>query len=160
MKLVKGIGGKCHGYVVDLASREDIYRVAKTVHEEVGRVSNDSYKSRRTKTTKYCYNTGSVELKKNLWVRWLAVLIYSSHYLFFSVLTLILINIYLWLDVCVQCPFVTSISMWVHTFLYKFLKLQLNNKWLYVYFNRSQVNTLSSDLIGLTREIWLIWCKK
>ncbi|XP_014371225.2 estradiol 17-beta-dehydrogenase 11 [Papilio machaon] len=39
VKLVKGIGGKCHGYVVDLASREDIYRVAKTVHEEVGRVS-------------------------------------------------------------------------------------------------------------------------
>ncbi|CAG4956710.1 unnamed protein product [Parnassius apollo] len=39
VKLVKGIGGKCHGYVVDLASREDVYRVAKTVHEEVGTVS-------------------------------------------------------------------------------------------------------------------------
>ncbi|KOB69183.1 Short-chain dehydrogenase/reductase family 16C member 6 [Operophtera brumata] len=29
VKLVKGIGGKCYGYAVDLASREDIYRVAK-----------------------------------------------------------------------------------------------------------------------------------
>lgn len=38
VKLVKGIGGQCHGYVVDLTSREDIYRVAKKVHEEVGRV--------------------------------------------------------------------------------------------------------------------------
>ncbi|XP_072945111.1 estradiol 17-beta-dehydrogenase 11-like [Epargyreus clarus] len=39
VKLVKGIGGKCYGYVVDLASRDDIYRVAKQVDEEVGRVS-------------------------------------------------------------------------------------------------------------------------
>ncbi|XP_049875708.1 estradiol 17-beta-dehydrogenase 11-like [Pectinophora gossypiella] len=39
VKLVKGIGGKCHGYVVDLTNRDDIYRVAKKVHEEVGRVS-------------------------------------------------------------------------------------------------------------------------
>ncbi|XP_068617691.1 estradiol 17-beta-dehydrogenase 11-like [Battus philenor] len=39
VKLVKGIGGKCHGYVVDLANRDDIYRVAKTVHKEVGRVN-------------------------------------------------------------------------------------------------------------------------
>lgn len=38
VKLVKGIGGKCYGYVVDLASREDIYRVAKKVEDEVGRV--------------------------------------------------------------------------------------------------------------------------
>ncbi|KAG7312159.1 hypothetical protein JYU34_001620 [Plutella xylostella] len=39
VKLVKGIGGDCCGYTVDLASRDDIYRVAKKVHEEVGRVS-------------------------------------------------------------------------------------------------------------------------
>ncbi|XP_022823183.1 estradiol 17-beta-dehydrogenase 11-like [Spodoptera litura] len=39
VKLVKGIGGKCYGYVVDLASKEDIYRVAKKVEEEVGRVN-------------------------------------------------------------------------------------------------------------------------
>ncbi|CAH0694663.1 unnamed protein product [Spodoptera exigua] len=39
VKLVKGIGGKCYGYVVDLASREDIYRVAKKVEDEVGRVN-------------------------------------------------------------------------------------------------------------------------
>lgn len=42
VKLVKGIGGKCYGYVVDLASREDIYRVAKKVEDEVGRVCNDT----------------------------------------------------------------------------------------------------------------------
>ncbi|CAH0725681.1 unnamed protein product, partial [Brenthis ino] len=39
VKLVKGIGGKCYGYIVDLASKEDIYRVARQVDEEVGRVS-------------------------------------------------------------------------------------------------------------------------
>ncbi|XP_063626083.1 estradiol 17-beta-dehydrogenase 11-like [Cydia splendana] len=38
-KLVKGIGGDCYSYVVDLTDKEDIYRVAKKVHEEVGRVS-------------------------------------------------------------------------------------------------------------------------
>ncbi|XP_004931746.1 estradiol 17-beta-dehydrogenase 11 [Bombyx mori] len=39
VKLVKGVGGKCYGYVVDLASREDIYRVAKKVEEQVGKVN-------------------------------------------------------------------------------------------------------------------------
>lgn len=39
VKLVKGIGGKCYGYVVNLTNREDIYRVAKKVHEEVGKVN-------------------------------------------------------------------------------------------------------------------------
>ncbi|XP_013189782.2 estradiol 17-beta-dehydrogenase 11 [Amyelois transitella] len=39
VKLVKGIGGRCHGYVVNLANREDIYRMAKRVEQEVGRVS-------------------------------------------------------------------------------------------------------------------------
>ncbi|KAM3965809.1 estradiol 17-beta-dehydrogenase 11 [Aphomia sociella] len=39
VKLVKGIGGNCYGYVVDLTKREDIYRVAKKVKEEVGRVT-------------------------------------------------------------------------------------------------------------------------
>ncbi|CAK1555675.1 unnamed protein product [Leptosia nina] len=39
VKLVKGIGGKCFGYVVDLAAREDIYRVADQVKREVGCVS-------------------------------------------------------------------------------------------------------------------------
>lgn len=39
VKLVKGIGGKCHGYIVDLTNRDDIYRVAKKVNEEIGRVS-------------------------------------------------------------------------------------------------------------------------
>ncbi|CAH0400936.1 unnamed protein product [Chilo suppressalis] len=39
VKLVKGIGGQCCGYVVDLAKKEDIYRVAKQVHLEVGRVN-------------------------------------------------------------------------------------------------------------------------
>ncbi|KAI5642090.1 short chain dehydrogenase domain-containing protein [Phthorimaea operculella] len=38
VKLVKGIGGKCHGYVVDLTNRDDIYRVAKRTSEEVGRL--------------------------------------------------------------------------------------------------------------------------
>ncbi|CAH2093019.1 unnamed protein product [Euphydryas editha] len=39
VKLVKGLGGKCYGYVVDLASRDDIYRTAKQVEKEVGRVN-------------------------------------------------------------------------------------------------------------------------
>ncbi|XP_028170497.1 epidermal retinol dehydrogenase 2-like [Ostrinia nubilalis] len=39
VKLVNGIGGKCYGYVVDLAKKEDIYRVAKQVEQEVGRVT-------------------------------------------------------------------------------------------------------------------------
>ncbi|CAG9788779.1 unnamed protein product [Diatraea saccharalis] len=39
VKLVKGIGGKCTGYVVDLAKKEDIYRVAKQVDREVGKVN-------------------------------------------------------------------------------------------------------------------------
>ncbi|KAJ0174587.1 hypothetical protein K1T71_009695 [Dendrolimus kikuchii] len=39
VKLVKGIGGKCFGYVVDLSNREDIYRVAKKVEKEVGAVN-------------------------------------------------------------------------------------------------------------------------
>ncbi|XP_041981860.1 estradiol 17-beta-dehydrogenase 11-like isoform X2 [Aricia agestis] len=39
VKLVKGVGGRCYGFYVDLASREDIYRVTKKVQEEVGRVS-------------------------------------------------------------------------------------------------------------------------
>ncbi|XP_023937106.2 short-chain dehydrogenase/reductase family 16C member 6 [Bicyclus anynana] len=39
VKLVKGVGGKCFGYVVDLTKRDDIYRVGKQVNEEVGRVS-------------------------------------------------------------------------------------------------------------------------
>ncbi|CAB3230934.1 unnamed protein product [Arctia plantaginis] len=39
VKLVKGIGGKCYGYTVDLSNREDIYRVAKKVEEELGRVN-------------------------------------------------------------------------------------------------------------------------
>ncbi|CAH4035477.1 estradiol 17-beta-dehydrogenase 11-like [Pieris brassicae] len=39
VKLVKGVGGKCFGYVVDLAARDDIYRVAKQVKKEVGTVS-------------------------------------------------------------------------------------------------------------------------
>lgn len=43
VKLVKGIGGKCYGYIVDLASKEDIYRVARQVDEEVGRVSTTLY---------------------------------------------------------------------------------------------------------------------
>ncbi|XP_050348098.1 estradiol 17-beta-dehydrogenase 11-like [Nymphalis io] len=38
-KLVKGLGGKCFGYVVDLASKDDIYQVAKKVEKEVGRVT-------------------------------------------------------------------------------------------------------------------------
>lgn len=39
VKLVKGIGGKCFGYVVDISNREDVYRVAKKVEKEVGAVN-------------------------------------------------------------------------------------------------------------------------
>ncbi|KAI8439537.1 hypothetical protein MSG28_013284 [Choristoneura fumiferana] len=38
-KLVKGIGGECYSYVVNLADKDDIYRVAEKVHKEIGRVS-------------------------------------------------------------------------------------------------------------------------
>ncbi|XP_034834512.1 short-chain dehydrogenase/reductase family 16C member 6-like [Maniola hyperantus] len=39
VKLVKGVGGKCFGYIVDLTKRDDIYRVAKQVDQDVGKVS-------------------------------------------------------------------------------------------------------------------------
>lgn len=38
-KLVKGIGGECYSYVVNLADKDDIYRVAEKVYKEIGRVS-------------------------------------------------------------------------------------------------------------------------
>jgi len=39
IKLVEGIGGKVCGYVCNVADREDVYKVAKRVAEEVGEVT-------------------------------------------------------------------------------------------------------------------------
>jgi len=38
MKLVKSGGGKCHSYVVDVSSREEIYAAVTKVQAEVGKV--------------------------------------------------------------------------------------------------------------------------
>ncbi|KOC66083.1 Epidermal retinol dehydrogenase 2 [Habropoda laboriosa] len=39
VKLVEAIGGTCYGYVCDLCDREDVYKKAKLVKEEVGKVT-------------------------------------------------------------------------------------------------------------------------
>ncbi|XP_066587500.1 short-chain dehydrogenase/reductase family 16C member 6-like [Prorops nasuta] len=39
VKLVQAAGGSCYGYVCDLCDREDVYRKAAIVKEEVGKVS-------------------------------------------------------------------------------------------------------------------------
>lgn len=39
VKQVKAIGGRAHGYVCDLTNREDVYRVAAKVTQEVGQVT-------------------------------------------------------------------------------------------------------------------------
>lgn len=38
VNLVKSAGGICYGYVCDLCDREDIYKKAEQVKEEVGKV--------------------------------------------------------------------------------------------------------------------------
>ncbi len=38
MKEIREAGGKCHGYVVDVSSRETIYKAAEKVKAEVGKV--------------------------------------------------------------------------------------------------------------------------
>lgn len=40
MKLVKGVGGTCYGYVCDLCDKEDVYKKAKILQEEVGKVKD------------------------------------------------------------------------------------------------------------------------
>lgn len=38
MNLVQAAGGRCYGYVCDLCNREDVYKKAALVKEEVGKV--------------------------------------------------------------------------------------------------------------------------
>lgn len=44
MKLVQAAGGTCYGYVCDLCDREDIYKKANIIKEEIGKVI--SFRSR------------------------------------------------------------------------------------------------------------------
>ncbi|TGZ37228.1 Short chain dehydrogenase/reductase family 16C member 6, partial [Temnothorax longispinosus] len=39
VKLVRAAGGTCYGYVCDLCDRADIYKKAKIIREEVGKVT-------------------------------------------------------------------------------------------------------------------------
>lgn len=39
VKLVQAIGGTCYGYVCDLCDREDVYKKAKIIEEEIGKVT-------------------------------------------------------------------------------------------------------------------------
>ncbi|XP_050448760.1 short-chain dehydrogenase/reductase family 16C member 6-like [Cataglyphis hispanica] len=39
IKLVRAIGGTCYGYVCDLCDREDVYKKAKIIEEEIGKVT-------------------------------------------------------------------------------------------------------------------------
>lgn len=40
VKLVQAAGGTCYGYVCDLCDRDDIYKKAKIIREEIGKVIN------------------------------------------------------------------------------------------------------------------------
>lgn len=40
VKLVQAAGGTCYGYVCDLCDREDIYKKAAVIREEIGKVIN------------------------------------------------------------------------------------------------------------------------
>lgn len=42
VRAVKCIGGKCIGYKVDIAKKEDVYRAADEIRRDVGDVSNKS----------------------------------------------------------------------------------------------------------------------
>ncbi|XP_011268965.1 epidermal retinol dehydrogenase 2 [Camponotus floridanus] len=39
IKLVRAVGGTCYGYVCDLCDREDVYKKAKIIEEEIGKVT-------------------------------------------------------------------------------------------------------------------------
>lgn len=39
VKLVQAVGGTCYGYVCDLCDREDVYKKAKIIREEIGKVT-------------------------------------------------------------------------------------------------------------------------
>ncbi|XP_029168837.1 epidermal retinol dehydrogenase 2-like [Nylanderia fulva] len=39
VKLVQAIGGTCYGYVCDLCDREDVYKKAKIINDEIGKVT-------------------------------------------------------------------------------------------------------------------------
>lgn len=52
-KMIQSMGGKCHGYKVDISNKEEVYRAADTIRREIGDVStymlciikiNDLYK--------------------------------------------------------------------------------------------------------------------
>lgn len=40
VKLVRAAGGSCYGYVCDLCDREDVYKKAKIIKEEIGKVKS------------------------------------------------------------------------------------------------------------------------
>lgn len=48
--MIQSMGGKCHGYKVDISNKEEVYRAADTIRREIGDVStylikiNDLYK--------------------------------------------------------------------------------------------------------------------
>ena len=39
VKLVKAAGGKCKGYQVDLSRREEVYKAANKIRDDIGDVS-------------------------------------------------------------------------------------------------------------------------
>lgn len=45
IKLVRAIGGTCYGYVCDLCDREDVYKKAKIIEEEIGKVTTSINKT-------------------------------------------------------------------------------------------------------------------
>lgn len=38
-KMIQSMGGKCHGYKVDISNKEEVYRAADTIRREIGDVS-------------------------------------------------------------------------------------------------------------------------
>lgn len=45
VKLVQASGGTCYGYLCDLCDREDVYKKASILRNEVGRVSKNRKES-------------------------------------------------------------------------------------------------------------------
>lgn len=38
-KMIQSMGGKCHGYKVDISNKEEVYKAADTIRREIGDVS-------------------------------------------------------------------------------------------------------------------------
>lgn len=39
VKQVKSVGGRCNGYVVDISKKEEVYKAAELIRNEIGNVS-------------------------------------------------------------------------------------------------------------------------